>query len=208
MKNTIIIAVFTLSLLGLLSCSNAFKSLSASGFSRVIEGNVQILDARTAEEFAEGHIAGAVPADVKMDNFLEVVKSKLSSDTPVAVYCRGGRRSLMACDILSKNGFKVYNLKTGIIGWQKDGLPIVKDEQPVHSKPMYGAYTQQRDLTPEELNLFRNTLRDSRYTPVSVATQVVSGINYRFFCKGPDGDVVVTIYKPLHDAPRVTEMSK
>lgn len=74
--------------------------------------------------------------------------------------------------------------------------------------PLCGGYTKQREISEEELNLFRNTMKDDRYTPLSVATQVVSGINYRFFCSGPDGDVVVTIYKPLHDAPRVTEMSK
>ena len=183
------------------------KSLPAPKFSNLIQGDVQILDARTAEEYAEGHIEGAVLADVKMDNFLEVAQSKLSKDSPVAVYCRSGRRSLTACDILSKDGYKVYNLKTGIIGWQEAGLPIVKDE-PARPKPMVGAYTKQRDLTTEELSLFRHTMKDDRYTPISVATQVVSGINYRFFCNGPDGDVVVTIYKPLHDAPRVTEMSK
>lgn len=76
------------------------------------------------------------------------------------------------------------------------------------TQPMVGAYTQPRDLTPEELTLFRDTMKDDSITPCSVATQVVSGINYRFFCKGPDGDVVVTIYKPLDDAPRVTDVSK
>ena len=206
-RNLILLAMSILSLFGLASCSAAYKSLSAAKFSNLIQGDTQVLDARTAEEHAEGHIEGAILADVKMDNFKEVAVSKLSKDSPVAVYCRSGRRSLTACDILSKEGYKVYNLKTGILGWQEAGLPVVKDE-PVRPKPMCGAYTQQRDLTPEELNLFRHTLKDDRYTPISVATQVVSGINYRFFCKGPDGDVVVTIYKPLHDAPRVTEMSK
>lgn len=196
-----------LSLLGLASCNAAFRSLSAEKFSDTIATGVQILDVRTAEEYAEGHIEGALQADVKMDNFRDVALSKLTKGSPVAVYCRSGRRSLIACEILSKEGFKVFNLKTGIIGWQEAGLPVSKDE-PARQKPMCGAYTQQRDLTPEELNLFRHTLNDDRYTPVSVATQVVSGINYRFFCNGPDGDVVVTIYKPLNDAPRVTEMSK
>ena len=207
MNNHFIIAMSLLSLLGLSSCSSMYRSLSAEKFSELVQGDVQILDARTAEEYAEGHIKGAVLADVKMNNFREVAETKLSKDSPVAVYCRSGRRSLTACDILSKDGYMVYNLKTGIIGWQEAGLPVVKDE-PIRPKPMCGAYTQQRDLTPEELNLFRHTLKDDRYTPVSVATQVISGINYRFFCKGPDGYVVVTIYKPLHDAPRVTEMSK
>ncbi len=78
----------------------------------------------------------------------------------------------------------------------------------IQEEPKCGAYTQQRDLTPEELDLFRNTMKDDAYTPYSVATQVVAGINYRFCCKGPDGDVVVTIFKPLNDAPRVTEISK
>lgn len=196
-----------LSLLGLASCATAYRSVSAQKFAGILGDDMQLLDVRTAEEYAAGHIEGSLLADVKMDNFREVALSKLSKDSPVAVYCRSGRRSLTACGILREEGFRVYNLKTGILGWQEAGLPVVKDE-PVRPKPMCGAYTQPRDLTPEELNLFRHTLKDDRYTPVAVATQVVSGINYRFFCDGPDGDVVVTIYKPLHDAPRVTEMSK
>lgn len=83
-----------------------------------------------------------------------------------------------------------------------------KDNQST-SAPMCGAFTDQRDVTPEELTLFNETMTQPGYTPVSVSTQVVAGINYRFICKGPDGDCVVTIYKPLpgQGEPKVTSIS-
>ena len=50
---------------------------------------------------------------------------------------------------------------------------------------MTGAYTDQRPLNDEEKKLFRTVtanLAGVRYTPESVATQVVAGTNYRFVC--------------------------
>ena len=44
----------------------------------------------------------------------------------VAVYCRSGRRSRTAADILVKKGFKVYNLDKGILNWMEEGREIEK----------------------------------------------------------------------------------
>ena len=62
--------------------TNDFKSLSVEEYAKAIEDSMVVrLDVRTPEEYAEGHIEGAVLADVKMDNFLEVAQSKLSKDS-------------------------------------------------------------------------------------------------------------------------------
>lgn len=75
---------------------------------------------------------------------------------------------------------------------------------------MTGAYTGYRELTEEEKDLFRDTYKgDEKLDPMSVATQVVAGINYRFACTDQnDGEYVVTIYKPLpgHGDPSVTSV--
>ncbi|MBO7180215.1 MAG: rhodanese-like domain-containing protein, partial [Bacteroidales bacterium] len=42
------------------------------------------------------------------------------------LYCRSGRRSNQAANRMLKEGFKVFDMKGGIIEWQKAGLPIVK----------------------------------------------------------------------------------
>ena len=66
-----------------------------------------------------------------------------------------------------------------------------------------GGYTGQREPTAEEMDLFRAVTDslDKTFTPLSVSTQVVAGINYRFWCRygSPDGSghCFVTVYKPL-----------
>lgn len=115
-----------LAVLGLCACGVGYRSISVLKFQKLIsDAEVQLLDVRTETEFAEGHIEGALLADVKRDDFIDVAQAQLDKQRPVAVYCRSGRRSLTACDLLSAAGFTVYNLKTGIIGWQEAGLPVV-----------------------------------------------------------------------------------
>lgn len=116
-----------ISLLAVLGICAGYRSVSVAKFQKLISGpDVQLLDVRTAEEFAEGHIEGALLADVKRDDFMDVAQAQLDKHRPVAVYCRSGRRSLTACELLSAEGYTLYNLKTGIIGWQDAGLPVVK----------------------------------------------------------------------------------
>lgn len=100
-------------------------SVSAPEFEQQIKANsVQLLDVRTPEEYAEGHIAGAVNIDVQSDNFQHLAEKELSKDSTILVYCRSGRRSLDAAQILTHLGYRVVNLKGGILDWQDSGLPV------------------------------------------------------------------------------------
>ncbi len=100
-------------------------SVSAPEFEKEIRSDsVQLLDVRTPQEYAEGHIDGAININVQSDDFQMMAGKKLSKESKVLVYCRSGRRSLDAADILAKNGFQVVNLKGGIIEWKDDGLPV------------------------------------------------------------------------------------
>lgn len=78
--------------------------------------SVMLIDVRTAEEFAEGHIPGATNIDVKASDFKDRINS-LDKGKTAAVYCRSGVRSMTAAKILAGAGFKVYNLQNGILGW-------------------------------------------------------------------------------------------
>ncbi|MDY3239242.1 MAG: FAD-dependent oxidoreductase, partial [Anaerovoracaceae bacterium] len=74
------------------------------------DGSVTLLDTRTAEEFAHGHIDGFtnIPVDELRQRLGELDKSK-----PVYVICQSGLRSYIACCILAGNDFDCYNFSGG-----------------------------------------------------------------------------------------------
>ena len=90
------------------------------------QGNVQLVDVRSAEEYAEGHLEGAVNIDVQEPEFQAETSRELQKEKKVYVYCRSGRRSLLAGEMLAKDGFTVVDLDGGILAWIKAGLPVVK----------------------------------------------------------------------------------
>ena len=98
-----------------------YEDVDVAGFAELItDSTVIVLDVRTADEFRDGHIEGAVNIDVKESDFLEKAKAMLPSGKTIAVYCRSGRRSANACNQLSAEGYKTFNLKGGIIAWTEE----------------------------------------------------------------------------------------
>ncbi len=87
--------------------------------------DVWLIDVRTPKEYAEGHLAAAAMIDVKAADFAERIDGIKGT---VAVYCRSGKRSLMAAEQLAKQGCTVYNLDGGILAWQKAGKPTTTVE--------------------------------------------------------------------------------
>ncbi len=83
---------------------------------------IVVLDVRTADEFKEGHIAGARNVDFFDDNFTKEV-AKLDPATPILVHCAGGGRSGQSLPIL-KDLKTVYHLKDGFKAWEKAGKPV------------------------------------------------------------------------------------
>ena len=119
--------------LGLWACATGnkkaeYKNLTSAQFEELIKNpNVQLVDVRTLAEHMEGHIPGSLNINVKDEaNFPTAVDSLLNKGQDVAVYCRSGRRSRTAADILVKKGFKVYNLDKGILNWMEEGREIEK----------------------------------------------------------------------------------
>ena len=117
--------------LGLWACSGKkkveYKNLTSAQFEELIKNSeVQILDVRTLAEHMEGHIPGSLNINVKDKDFASCVDDLLDTNKGIAVYCRSGRRSRTAADILVKKGFKVYNLDKGILNWMEEGREIEK----------------------------------------------------------------------------------
>ncbi|MDX8402568.1 MAG: rhodanese-like domain-containing protein [Mariprofundaceae bacterium] len=82
-----------------------------------------LIDVRTPEEYAGGHIEGAklIPVQELADRLNEVPK-----DRQVYVYCRSGRRSARAAALLAKHGFtRIENMVGGIEAWTAAGYPVV-----------------------------------------------------------------------------------
>ena len=103
-----------------------FENADVQEFAELIaESNVVVLDVRTAAEFAEGHIQGAVLIDQGQSDFMEKAKATLPTDKTIAVYCRSGRRSANAAGRLADAGYKCVNLKGGIIAWKKANMPVI-----------------------------------------------------------------------------------
>lgn len=63
-----------------------------------------IIDVRTPEEFAEGHLEGAINIDVQAETFDATVQ-QLDNTSDYVVYCRSGNRSAAAIDRMSDLGF-------------------------------------------------------------------------------------------------------
>ena len=118
--------------LGLWACAGKqkaeYKNLTSAQFEELIKNpEVQLLDVRTLAEHMEGHIPGSLNINVKDEQFSSCVDDLLDKNRrEIAVYCRSGRRSRTAAEILTKKGFKVYNLDKGILNWIEEGREIEK----------------------------------------------------------------------------------
>ena len=123
MKRLLIIAMSLFSFLGLRAAD--FQSVDVKEFARVLQqDNTFLLDVRTEKEYAEGHLKGSVCIDVTQANFLAKAEKQLPKDKTIALYCRSGRRSKKAAELLANAGYRVVELSIGFLGWQSCGMPI------------------------------------------------------------------------------------
>lgn len=109
------------------SGNGKYKSVSAEEFATIIaDPEVQRLDVRTLAEYSDGHIPGSININVLDKQFESVADSLLQKDRPVALYCRSGKRSKKAADVLARKGFQVYELEKGFQAWQQAGQAVEK----------------------------------------------------------------------------------
>lgn len=84
-----------------------------------------ILDVRTPEEFAEGHLEGAVMIDFYREDFASQL-ADLDPDVPYLLYCRSGNRSGQTAAIMDELGFTdVADVDGGILSWMQANFPTV-----------------------------------------------------------------------------------
>lgn len=86
-----------------------------------------ILDVRTPEEYQKDHLENARLLDIKSKDFEEKLE-KMDKDKDYIVYCRVGRRGMIALDLMKKHGYKnVMNITGGIEKWKKNRLPVTNE---------------------------------------------------------------------------------
>lgn len=118
-------------LLVIIGCSNggaqsqlltpdAFEAKLASSKDKLV------IDVRTPDEYAKGHLSGATMIDFYEADF-KTKLTTLDKSKPVFVYCAAGGRSGSATDVLKSLGFKrIYDLKGGIRAWNAAGKPVTR----------------------------------------------------------------------------------
>ena len=105
------------------------EKVSIEQFEKLIveKNNAIILDVRTPEEFAAGHVKGAVNLNIYDTAFKEAL-SKLDRAKPILVYCKSGGRSSDAASQMKEMGFgEVYNFGGGMLAWSNAEKPIERD---------------------------------------------------------------------------------
>lgn len=123
-KGLIIMLFISLSLFGMTACDgdnkkdSTYEQITAEQAKTIMdtEKGYVIIDARTEEEFAEGHIENAILIpEYEIANRAE--KELPDKDALILVYCRSGRRSKIASEELVKLGFTNVKEFGGIIDW-------------------------------------------------------------------------------------------
>ncbi len=88
--------------------------------------NIQLIDIRTPQEYAQGHIKNAVNIDFYSADFLKKM-DQLDKNKDIYIYCRSGHRSGIAAKKLANHGFsKIYDLEGGINNWNTKHLKIIR----------------------------------------------------------------------------------
>jgi len=115
---------------------DSFEPVSREGLAeRMREGLVTVLDVRPEDEFALGHVPGAV--NIPLAN-LDRRLAELSPDQEIVAYCRGAYcvLSFEAVAALRARGFKVRRLQDGFPEWRVAGLPVATGCAPAEVAPV------------------------------------------------------------------------
>jgi rhodanese-related sulfurtransferase len=106
----------------------AFEEIPPEAFAQKMKDNgMVLLDVRTVEEFAEGHLEGAQQYDYYETESFKSMLEGLDKSKTYLIYCRSGSRSGNAMSMMQKMGFtSVYNLDGGILAWRAAGMPVIR----------------------------------------------------------------------------------
>jgi len=140
MKNNIRILITTILIIAITSCSSPenteaqINNVDVSSASELLNNdkNIVVLDVRTPEEHAAGHIEGSVNINIAEDSF-SYKAAKLDQDKTYIVHCAANTkngRTDKSITIMKELGFKnLLNLEGGIVAWEKADQPMTKVDE-------------------------------------------------------------------------------
>ncbi|WP_300007506.1 rhodanese-like domain-containing protein [Pseudonocardia sp.] len=98
---------------------DAFVAAHASG--------APVVDVRSPEEYAAGHVPGAVNIPLEQ---VAARREEFASDSPMHVICQSGGRSMQASEALAATGVPALSVAGGTKGWIDAGRPVVTGSSP------------------------------------------------------------------------------
>lgn len=109
------------------SLASSIELVSPSAAAEVVDDapdGLVLLDVRTADEYDDGHLTGAINVDFYADDF-EAQLAQLDRSVPYILYCRSGNRSGQTAPLMRELGFQqVYEVEGGILAWADSGGSI------------------------------------------------------------------------------------
>lgn len=125
MKRLSLVLLFVLVGIFVAACAPAAQTgmISPADYVSQYQSNTPhfLLDVRTPEEYADGHIAGSINIPLAE---LSTQLSQVPMNIPVVVYCRSGNRSAQAAALLKEAGYTQVLNMGGIVDWVNAGYPV------------------------------------------------------------------------------------
>ncbi|WP_456395651.1 rhodanese-like domain-containing protein [Desulfurobacterium sp.] len=129
MKRLFILFLSFLFCVSFFSCGSKsnVEEVSPEETMKLIKKGIVVIDVRTPEEFASGHIKNAKNIDFMSRDFFKRIES-LDKNSPYIICSRDGRTGMVVAKVMESEGFKkLYNMDGGIIGWAEKSYPVVKE---------------------------------------------------------------------------------
>ena len=109
---------------GCIACAGGnYTNLTTEEFAGAVK-QMAVVDVRTPEEYAAGHLRDASNIDWFASDFMDQIAKAYPKGTSLAIYCRSGKRSAAAAAKLSKAGYKVSNMLGGYLAWTEENRPV------------------------------------------------------------------------------------
>jgi rhodanese-related sulfurtransferase len=121
-----IIMILLLLGLSIPAMAGGFKNINSKDAKALLAKNksIYLLDVRSPEEYRQGYIQGGVLIPI---NEIERRVNEVPRNRPIVVYCAVGSRSVPVAGFLASKGYReVYNMQDGIMGWYRNGFPVVR----------------------------------------------------------------------------------